>query len=160
MTVSPVFVKSCYSFAVLFALAACDTRESTVHGDTSSAAAVSTSLNAITENGSFTLTLQPLQDASNTPAARIPVGKMHRWRLALVDSQGAAAYPARIIVGGGMPAHQHGLPTQPQVVEHLGDGRYIIDGVRFNMDGDWVFRITIATEHAADRVEVPFNVQF
>jgi len=51
-----------------------------------------------------------------------------------------------------MPAHGHGLPTQPQVTEHLGDGRYQLDGLMFNMAGQWQLIFGINTREHADRV--------
>ena len=60
------------------------------------------------------------------------------WRLVIRDAdsnQGVS--PVRVVVGGGMEAHGHGLPTQPQVTEHLGDGQYQLEGLKFNMAGSW-----------------------
>ena len=37
----------------------------------------------------------------------------------------------------GMPDHDHGLPTQPQVTSRLENGDYLLEGVRFHMPGKW-----------------------
>lgn len=84
---------------------------------------------------------------------KIKLSEFLDWQLVIRDaisSQGVA--PVRIVVGGGMPAHGHGLPTQPQVTEHLGDGRYQLDGLMFNMAGQWQLIFGINTREHADRV--------
>ena len=63
---------------------------------------------------------------------------------------------ASIAVDGGMPAHDHGFPSQPAVTKAIGNGTYLIDGVKFNMSGWWEFRLTIEADGVAD--EVSFNV--
>ena len=68
---------------------------------------------------------------------------MHSWTLHVETEDGEPVTGATIEVEGGMPAHDHGLPTAPRVTEELGDGDYRLDGVRFHMGGQWelVFRI-------------------
>ncbi|MFM5401583.1 hypothetical protein ACET89_04185 [Aeromonas veronii] len=43
-------------------------------------------------------------------------------------------------VKGYMPAHAHGLPSIPVIVEDS-DGRYFIKGIYFNMMGRWILSI-------------------
>lgn len=42
-----------------------------------------------------------------------------------------------------MPDHGHGLPTAPRVTRHLGGGRYLVEGMRFNMSGWWRLKFTV-----------------
>ena len=42
-----------------------------------------------------------------------PIHEIHRWRIHVEDAEGRPVEGAWIRVGGGMPEHQHGLPTQP-----------------------------------------------
>lgn len=79
-------------------------------------------------------------------------GPLHSWILTLKTPDGAAVEGATIAVGGGMPQHGHGLPTQPQATAYLGDGRYRIEGVRFNMSGWWEFTFDIKAAAGDDRV--------
>lgn len=81
------------------------------------------------------------------------VGGFHAWTLRLEWSDGQPVFPAQIGVNGGMPEHGHGLPSQPVVTEYLGDGKYLVEGVSFNMMGKWrvLFEVT-ATEHK-DRLQ-------
>ena len=66
----------------------------------------------------------------------IALNRFQTWVLALRDTSGAPVAGAQVAITGGMPAHGHGLPTQPQVTEELGDGQYRIEGVKLNMVGD------------------------
>lgn len=83
-------------------------------------------------------------------------GPLHSWILTLKTPDGAAVEGAAIAVGGGMPQHGHGLPTQPQATASLGEGRYRIEGVRFNMGGWWEFKFDIKA--AAGDDSVVFNL--
>jgi hypothetical protein len=83
-------------------------------------------------------------------------GPLHSWILTLKTADGAPLEGAAISVGGGMPQHGHGLPTQPQATAYLGEGRYRIEGVRFNMSGWWEFKFDIKA--AAGDDSVVFNL--
>jgi hypothetical protein len=83
-------------------------------------------------------------------------GPLHSWILTLKTADGAPVEGATIAVGGGMPQHGHGLPTQPQATAYLGEGRYRIEGVRFNMSGWWEFTFDIKA--AAGDDSVVFNL--
>jgi hypothetical protein len=52
-----------------------------------------------------------------------------------------------------MPQHGHGLPTQPQVTRELGDGRYLLEGMKFSMPGWSDLKLQVrSTDGQADRV--------
>ncbi len=70
------------------------------------------------------------------------INQIHSWLLELSNSAGAVS-DASISVEGGMPEHNHGLPTQPQVTEEIEPGVYLIEGIRFHMPGPWQMRFTI-----------------
>ena len=57
--------------------------------------------------------------------------------------QGQAVTNAKINIGGGMPAHQHGLPTAPLVKWSDTDKSYKIEGLKFSMPGEWVLHFYI-----------------
>lgn len=67
---------------------------------------------------------------------------MHSWLLELRDVSGLVI-GAQITVEGGMPNHNHGLPTRPQVTEEIKPGFYLIEGIRFHMPGTWEMRFLI-----------------
>ncbi len=76
-------------------------------------------------------------------ATPVPVGSMHAWTVTVRTPTGAPVTAARIGINGGMPQHGHGLPTAPQVTKDLGDGRYLIEGMKFNMRGWWTLDLAI-----------------
>ncbi|UUZ55295.1 FixH family protein [Massilia sp. H-1] len=51
-----------------------------------------------------------------------------------------------------MPQHHHGFPTKPHVTEALGDGRYLLDGVKFSMTGWWQFKLKVESGSGSDLV--------
>jgi hypothetical protein len=96
----------------------------------------------------------------NAETDSIPLREFHEWTVEVRDANGLPVYPARFSIGGGMPGHGHGLPSQPRVSKHLADGKYLISGVKFNMAGDWLLLLDIASESQADRVSFEFQIDF
>ncbi len=86
------------------------------------------------------------------------IGRFHHWTVRVLDAGGDPVYPARIGISGGMPGHGHGMPSQPQVTEYLGDGRYLIEGMNFNMAGAWVLVFGIEADGRRDRVELELEL--
>ncbi len=82
----------------------------------------------------------------------VPINRMHEWTLRVETADGDPVEDAEITVDGGMPAHDHGLPTQPRVTEYLGDGDYRVRGLRFHMRGAWQVRFEIRDGDLRDRV--------
>lgn len=98
---------------------------------------------------------------SPTGAAAVPLNRLHRWRLLVSDLQGAPVKGARIEVGGHMPGHVHGLPTQPRVTGEVAPGVYRVEGLKFQMDGWWVMQFEIQPAAGpAGGVPAPDNVAF
>lgn len=88
----------------------------------------------------------------------VPLNRMHAWVLQLQTTDGTAVTGAGIRVEGGMPAHDHGLPTAPQVTAELGDGEYLLEGLRFHMNGAWELYVHIEADGRQDRIVVPFTL--
>ena len=100
---------------------------------------------------------QGLYTARLEPTQPLRPRQMQTVRLVVRDAKGQAVDRAMIAVDGGMPQHGHGLPTRPRVTENLGEGLYVIEGVRFNMGGWWEFTLAITGAAGADRIT--FNLQ-
>jgi hypothetical protein len=99
------------------------------------------------------LTQEEVFRASIEPERGEPgIGPLHAWILTVTTPDGAPVEGANVSVGGGMPDHDHGLPTQPQVTGELGEGRYRVDGVKFTMAGHWELRFDIVTQKGSDEV--------
>lgn len=107
------------------------------------------SLTRLSERGLYRATLSP-------DVMPITTAQMHAWTVTLQTVAGVPVTRAGMRIGGGMPQHGHGLPTAPQMTKNLGDGRYLIEGVKFNMRGWWTFEIAIADAVGAD--VVIFNI--
>jgi hypothetical protein len=100
---------------------------------------------------------QQLFSATILPAATpIPINKLQRWTLHLETPDGQPVNGATIAVDGDMPQHGHGLPTQPQVTQQLGNGDYLVEGMKFQMGGWWVVDFTIDAAGKHDTVR--FNL--
>lgn len=82
----------------------------------------------------------------------IGINQIHVWTVHVETPSGVLVDGAEISVIGGMPVHDHGLPTLPQSTTYLGDGDYLVEGMKFHMNGWWEVTVTVATKTAADTV--------
>lgn len=87
----------------------------------------------------------------------IEINRMHSWVLH-VTADGEPVSGAIITVVGGMPAHDHGLPTRPRITEELGGGDYRLDGMRFHMRGEWEVSVVIETDGTTDTVVIALTL--
>ena len=74
------------------------------------------------------------------------------------DAAGEPVEDARISVDGGMPQHDHGLPTAPEVTRELGRGDYLVEGLRFHMNGYWEIVVEIRVDGRRDTVTIPLQL--
>jgi hypothetical protein len=86
----------------------------------------------------------------------VAINKIHSWVLQIRKPDGERVSNAKIHVSGGMPMHGHGLPTSPRVTKYLNDGKYLIEGVRFNMTGWWELKFMIKSGHHKENIT--FNI--
>jgi hypothetical protein len=82
----------------------------------------------------------------------IEINAMHEWVLHIETPEGDPVESAEITVDGGMPAHNHGLPTAPRVTEYLGGGDYRVQGLRFHMRGKWLVSFDIREADRGDTI--------
>jgi hypothetical protein len=82
----------------------------------------------------------------------LEINRMHSWTITVTAPDGTPVDNAAIAIDGGMPQHGHGLPTAPQVTRALGEGRYLIEGMKFNMDGWWTIDVEIDGPAGSDAV--------
>ena len=64
----------------------------------------------------------------------------------------------KVTVDADMPAHRHGMNTQPEITEE-GNHRYRVDGMVFHMAGDWVITVDIARGNESERASFPVFVE-
>lgn len=86
------------------------------------------------------------------------VNRMHSWILHIEDENGNEVEGATIDVVGGMPEHDHGLPTKPRVTQDLGGGDYKLDGMRFHMSGAWELVVSITTSAGTSKAIIKLQL--
>lgn len=86
----------------------------------------------------------------------VPINQILKWTLHVEDAEGQLVENATITVDGDMPQHGHGLPTRPQVTRYLGNGDYLVEGLKFHMPGWWVVDFQI--EAGGQQDQVRFNL--
>lgn len=126
------------SLIVLASLAACMTPPS----------GLNLSLDRPTAHDTYRIAIKSLADP-------IAINKMHAWEIQLRSPSGETVSGARISVDGGMPQHGHGFPTQPRVTRELGDGRYLLEGMKFSMPGWWEIKLKVDSPSGSD--DITFN---
>ncbi|MBI5824215.1 MAG: FixH family protein [Chloroflexi bacterium] len=104
-----------------------------------------TSAERLTNNGAFKVSFKSELDP-------ITLGSMHSWVLHVETADGQPVEGATILVDGGMPEHGHGLPTAPQVTQDLGNGDYLVEGLKFQMGGWWEVKFNITADGTEDNV--------
>ena len=115
-----------------------------MHMNNSAPSGLDMSTERTTDNGKFKV--------SFASEEAIVINQMHSWTLHVETADGQIVENATILVDGGMPQHGHGLPTVPQVTEYLGNGDYLVEGMKFQMGGWWEVRFDITDGETNDTV--------
>lgn len=93
-----------------------------------------------------------------TNISQVPLNQMHQWRLVITDINGMPLTKASINVAGHMPGHVHGLPTQPQVTGEIADGVYLVEGIKFQMQGWWVIQFEVKSASESESEQIKSNM--
>jgi hypothetical protein len=86
----------------------------------------------------------------------LSLNEIHSWTVHVETADGEAVENAEITVDGGMPEHNHGFPTAPEITEEGGGGEYLLEGVKFSMAGWWELKLDITAGDQSD--SVTFNI--
>ncbi|MFZ5959512.1 FixH family protein [Pseudomonas sp. QL9] len=86
------------------------------------------------------------------PSPAAGINQLHSWKVRLFTAGGQPVSNAQFLVGGGMPQHGHGYPTQPRVTRELEAGTYLLEGMKFSMTGWWELKLGIRAAPGADHV--------
>ena len=89
----------------------------------------------------------------------LSINTMHSWHIRVLDRDDQILELEELNVFGGMPEHDHGLPTQPQVTRRLDNGDYLLEGVRFHMQGHWELQIEFQYAGVDDTAIIDFDLQ-
>ncbi len=87
------------------------------------------------------------------------INRIHSWRIRILDANNNAVSVEALAVKGGMPEHDHGLPTQPQITKQLENSDYLLEGVRFHMQGKWLLQIDLQNNGSQDQALIDFSLQ-
>jgi hypothetical protein len=96
---------------------------------------------------SYTSRLEPLT-----------INRIHDWVFHVENADGESIEGATVSVTGGMPQHNHGLPTLPRMTESLGNGDYVLEGMRFHMNGYWELTVTVEAGGRRDTVVISLTI--
>lgn len=111
-----------------------------------------------TQRQSWTSSAGKFRVSYSSELEPITINQIHHWILHLETIDGKPVPDAQVIVNGGMPAHNHGLPTSPRSTQYLGNGDYLIEGMRFHMAGHWEITVKINTGGVSDMVLIPLEL--
>ena len=78
------------------------------------------------------------------------------WTVAVRTASGVPVEGAVLRLEGRMPDDAGGVLTHPRVTGYLGQGRYRVEGLRFDRRGWWNVRLEIASSSGTD--SLAFNV--
>ncbi len=90
----------------------------------------------------------------NMPAKTMGHGKSHKKGMVMPAAK--RIDNAKIRIGGGMPDHGHDLPMAPNMSKNLGGGKYLVEGIKFNMAGWRQVRFDTHAQH--HKGKVAFNL--
>jgi hypothetical protein len=115
-----------------------------MHGNSTVPSGLDYAAERTTDSGAFKVSY-----SSESP---IVINQMHTWTLHVETADGQPVENATILVDGGMPQHGHGLPTAPKVTQVLGNGDYLVEGMKFQMGGWWEVRFDITAGDVHDTI--------
>ena len=89
----------------------------------------------------------------------LSINQIHSWHVRVLDRNNEILELEELNVYGGMPEHDHGLPTQPEVTTRLDNGDYLLEGVRFHMQGHWQLQVELQLNGVEDSAIIDFDLQ-
>ena len=88
----------------------------------------------------------------------IVINQIQSWVMSVQTGDGLCVKGAEITVIGGMPEHNHGLPTAPLVRPGANDCEYLVEGLRFHMSGRWELSFNIKVGAKTDILMVSLDL--
>lgn len=115
-------------------------------------------VSVLTADQHWTSDAQRFQLRVESSLQPIEINRIHHWTLHLTDAEGRPVTDAVLEIEGGMPDHDHGLPTRPRFSSGDGLGSYRLEGLRFHMPGDWKLKLSIRAGELSDVVQFPLRL--
>lgn len=97
-----------------------------------------------------------LQASYEIEFLKVPLNRVHVWRLSLKDKHNQPVTGADIVLAADMPEHLHGMTTKPLAKETDTPGLYLVRGINFHMPGYW--EVTLDVSGAGSRHLLRFNL--
>ena len=105
----------------------------------------------ISSDGIYTVTIESYLKP-------LKLGRMHAWTADIRTADGKSVTNASIKIAGGMPIHNHGFPTKPEMTKQIEPGLYLMEGFKFSMQGPWIIILDITVENKTDTVAFNINM--
>jgi hypothetical protein len=93
------------------------------------------------------------------PPPVVAINRYQVWGIYIEDAAGNALNGIKLEVDADMPAHGHGLLTQPKVKPGNAPGRYRVEGLRFHMPGYWEIRLHVNDRGNRDGLIFPVELE-
>jgi hypothetical protein len=93
------------------------------------------------------------------PPSRIDMNRYQTWGIYIEDAAGNALDGVSLKVNADMPAHGHGLLSNPQIKPGSAPGRYRVEGLRFHMPGYWEIRLQMRYLGKQDGLVLPVELE-
>ncbi len=106
---------------------------------------------AISDGGRYRVLVKPASDV-------VPIAEFHNWIVFLETADGDVFVPSRMGITAGMPAHGHGMTSDPLATRRLDDGSFVIEGMNFHMAGEWVLMVGVDGPEGVDTVSFELTV--
>jgi hypothetical protein len=90
---------------------------------------------------------------SSDPADR---SRSTTWTVKVETAAGTPVGDATLALESWMPEDDRVAAVRPRVTRYVGDGRYHVEGIRFNRRGWWNVRLQVARRGATD--SLAFNL--
>lgn len=105
------------------------------------------------------LTEKGLYRVSLHPPSVVTINSYQTWGIYIEDATGAALDKAVLKLSADMPAHGHGLLTEPRIRPGSAPGRYRVEGLRFHMPGYWEIRVQIGHADKSDDLRLAVELE-
>jgi len=89
----------------------------------------------------------------------VVINQFHQWTVHVETADGQPVEDAVIEMSGGMPAHDHEMPSVPVVTQNMGKGDYLVEGMTFHMPGLWQMMLYITSGSTSDTVILDLIVE-
>ena len=138
------------SFSAMICLSACGAKKEVTSPDPGTLEDSAWPATLTTDQGGYDVTLKPGTESIERNK-HFTLDVKLRARKGSLDN-------IKLKVDADMPAHRHGMNTQP-VVSKKEAADYQVDGMLFHMGGDWVITVDVENAGKTERATFPVSVE-